>query len=177
MSVITTLPPKGEIYPITLQPKGEIEKLQFAKGQLEELTAEYNFTKPQYTLEETTEAYNKKKFFIRCLVEDQKRGNKFSTLSNVENRIRSAEQEAAKKMLATLRNIYYFSEEKNVNNMTDESYVICLDNPATSLIKLYKWGNCCEYCYLRGHTMATCRKQIKRNKRLLDDQETAEEDF
>ena len=56
MSFINTLPPKGEIYPITPQSKGEIEKLQFAKGQLEELTAEYNFTEPKYTLDETTEA-------------------------------------------------------------------------------------------------------------------------
>ena len=78
MSVLNTLPPKEKIYPITLQPKGEIEKLQFAKGQLEEQMAEYNFTKPKYTLEETTEAYNKKKFFIRCVVEDQKRGNKLA---------------------------------------------------------------------------------------------------
>ena len=91
-----------------------LEKLQFAKGQLEELTAEYNFTKPQYTLEETTEAYNKNNFFIRCVVENQKRENKFSTLSNGENRIRSAEHEAAKKMLAILKKMYYFSEEKNV---------------------------------------------------------------
>ena len=73
--------------------------------------------------------------------------------------------------------MYCFSKEKNVCNSTDESYVICLEYPAISLIKLYKWENCCEYCYLQGHKMATCRKQIKRNKRLLDDQETTEEDF
>ena len=82
MSVINTLPHKGDIYPTTLQPKGEVKKLQFAKGQLQELTAEYNFTKPKYTLEKTTEVYNKKRFFVRCVVEDQKCGNKFSTLSN-----------------------------------------------------------------------------------------------
>ena len=87
------------------------------------------------------------------------------------------EHEATKKMLAILKKMYYFSEEKNICNSRDESYVICLDNPAISLIKLYKWDNCCEYCYLRGHTMATCKKQIKRNKRLLNDQETTKEDY
>ena len=106
MSVINTLPPN---YPITLQLKGEIEKLRFAKGQLEEPTAEYNFKKPKYTLDETTEAYNKMNIFIRCVVEDQKRGNKFSTLSNGDNRLRSTEHEAAKKMLAIHKKIYDFS--------------------------------------------------------------------
>ena len=80
-------------------------------------------------------------------------------------------------MLTTLEKLYFFSEEKNTCDNMDEQYVICLDNPAISLIKLYKWENCCEYCYLRGHTMATCRKQIKRNKRLRDNLEAAEEDF
>ena len=34
MSVINTQPPKGKIYPATLHPKGEINNLRFAKGQL-----------------------------------------------------------------------------------------------------------------------------------------------
>ena len=157
MSVINTRPPKGEIYPTTLHPKGEIEKLRFAKGQLEELTAEYNFTKPKYTLEETAESNNIKKFFVRCEIEDRRRENKFSTVSNGEGRIRSAEHEAAKEMLMILEKLYFFSEEKNTCNSIDECYVICLDNPAISLIKLYKWENCCEYYYLRGHTMANCK--------------------
>ena len=84
-------------------------------------------------------------------MEDEKRGNKFSTLSNEENIIRSAEHEAGKEMLAILEKIYYFNEEKNICNSTDESYVICLENPVYSLIKLYKWENCCDYCYLRDH--------------------------
>ena len=103
MSIINTLPWKGDIYPTTLQLKREVEKLQSAKGQLQELTAEYNFTEPKYTLGETTEAYNKNKFFTRCVVEDQKRGDKFSTLSKGENMIRSAEHKAAKKMLDILK--------------------------------------------------------------------------
>ena len=73
--------------------------------------------------------------------------------------------------------MYFISEERNICNRTHESYVTCVDNPATSLIKLYKWENCCEYCYLRGHTIAACKKQVKRNKRLLDKQEITEEDF
>ena len=97
MSAINTLPPKGEIYPTTLHLKGEVEKLRFAKGQLEELTAEYNFTKPNYTLEETAESHNAKKIFVRCVVEDQKRDNRFSTVSRGENRIRNAEHEAGRK--------------------------------------------------------------------------------
>ena len=138
MSAINTLPPKEEIYPTTLHPKGEMEKLRFAKGELEELTAEYNWTKPKYTLEERAESYNAKKNFIRCMVEDQRRAKKFSTVSNGENRIRSAEHEAAKEMLAILEKMYYFSEEKNICNSTGGSYVICLDKPAMSLIKLYE---------------------------------------
>ena len=80
-------------------------------------------------------------------------------------------------MLTVLEKLYFFSEEKNDFNIRDEQYVICMDNPATLLIKLYKQETCCEYCYLRGHTMANCKKQIKRNRRLPDDQELTEEDF
>ena len=60
MSVINTQPPKGKMYPAALHPKGEINNLRFAKGQLEELAAEYSFTKPKYALEETTGADNEK---------------------------------------------------------------------------------------------------------------------
>ena len=96
MSVINTQPPKGKIYPATLHPKGEINNLRFAKGQLEELAAEYGFTKPKYTLEETAGTDNAKIFVIRCEVEDRRRENKFSTISNGERKIRSAEHEAAR---------------------------------------------------------------------------------
>ena len=46
-------------------------KLRYVKGQLEELTAEYHFTKLKYVLEETTEFNNRKTFFVRCVVGDQ----------------------------------------------------------------------------------------------------------
>ena len=84
MSIINTQTPKGKIYPATRHPKWEINNLRFAKGQLEELTAEYIFTKPKYTLEETTRADNTKTFVVRCEVEDRRRENKFSTVSNGE---------------------------------------------------------------------------------------------
>ena len=132
MSIINTQPPKGEIYPATFHPKGEIENLGFAKGQLEELATEYSFTKPKYTLEETAGCDNVKKIFKKSLKK------KFSTVSNGEGRIRSAQHEAARKMLTTLGKLYFFSEEKNTCNIMDEKYVNCLDNPAISLIKLYK---------------------------------------
>ena len=73
MSVINTQPPKGKIYPTTLHPKEEVNNLRFAKGQLEELAAEYSFTKSKYTLEETAGTDNAKIFVIRCEVEDRRR--------------------------------------------------------------------------------------------------------
>ena len=112
MSIINTQPGKGKIYPASLHPKGEINNLRFAKGQLEELAAEYSFTKPKYTLDETTGADNAKKFVVRFEVEDRRRENKFSTVSNGEGKIRSAEHEAARKMLPALEKLYFFSEEK-----------------------------------------------------------------
>ena len=63
MSIINTQPPKGEKNPTTLQTKGDVETTQFVEGQLEELTEEYNFTKPKYMLEETTEADQQKELF------------------------------------------------------------------------------------------------------------------
>ena len=50
-------------------------------------------------------------------------------------------------MLTALKKLYFFSEEKNTCNIRDEQYVICMDNPATLLIKLYKWS--------RGRTQVT----------------------
>ena len=138
MSIINTQPPKEKIYSATLHPKGEINNLRFAKAQLEELAAEYSFTKPKYTVQETTGADSAKIFVVRCEVEDRRRENKFSTLSNGERKIRSAEHEAARKMLTAFEKLYFFSEEKNTCNVSDEQYVICMDNPATLLIKLYK---------------------------------------
>ena len=41
-----------------------------------------------------------------------KRENKFSALSNGENRIRSVEHAAAKKMLAILKKIYFLEKRK-----------------------------------------------------------------
>ena len=70
LSKLGTPPPNGEIYPTTLRPKEEVETLRFAKEQLEELTAEYNFSRPKYMLEETTESNNRKAVFVRCVVAD-----------------------------------------------------------------------------------------------------------
>ena len=75
-------------------------------------------------------ADNANKFVVRCEVGDCRRENQFSTVSNGEGRIRSAEHEATRKMLTTLEKLYFFSEEKNTCNSIDEQYVICLDNHA-----------------------------------------------
>ena len=45
------------------------------------------------------------------------------------------------------------------------------------LIKLYKWEQCCEYCYLRGHKVENCSRKIKRNKNFIENYTVTEEDF
>ena len=177
-SIISTRPPKGQVYPTTNFPKGEVEGLKFPKGPLEELTAEYNLSKPYYKLYETQGPPSDRIFYVKCVVEDNKRGNTFCHISEGERRIRFAEHSAARKVLRELQEVYYFSEEKNVENESEEIYVKCLDNESKLLIKLFKWENCCEFCYVRGHTMSQCSKQIKRNKNLENvEQMPCEEDF
>ena len=78
MSIIFTQPPKGCIYLTTIQPKGEIEALRFAKVQLEELMAEYGFIKQKYILDQTVNYGHQKNFDLKCIVEDSRRGNLFA---------------------------------------------------------------------------------------------------
>ena len=176
-SVILTKLPKGQIHATAIKPKGEVENLKFAKGPLEELSAEYDFSKPNFTLYRTEGPSHQRIFFVKCVVEDTKRGNLFIAISKGEPRIRLAEHSAARKILKQLEKVYFFSEETNVNKEFEETYVIFLDNESKLLIKLYKWENCCEYFYLRGHTMNECNKRIKRNKRLNEQKNIAEEEF
>ena len=177
-SIITTKLPSGQIYPVTILPKGEVEGLNFAKGPLEELAAEYGFEKPIYTLHETRVPPHNRKFFIKCRVEDVNNGNLFIQISNGEKTIKAAEHEAARKVLHEMKEVYYFSEEDNLDNQSNETYVICLDNQSKMLFKLYKWEHCCEYCYVRGHTMSQCNKRVKINKHLKEvEQMLQEEDF
>ena len=174
-SIISTQPPKGQVYPTTNFSKGEVEGLKFSKGPL---AAEYGLEKPNYSLHETRGPPHDRKFFVKCRVEDVNNGNLFIQISNGEKTIKAAEHEAARKILHEMKEVYYFSEEHNLDNQSNETYVICLDNPSKILLKLYKWENCCEYCYIRGHTMSQCNKRVKRNKHLKEvDQMPQEEDF
>ena len=45
------------------------------------------------------------------------------------------------------------------------------------LIKLYKWEQCCERCYLRGHNVENCSRKIKPNKNFKENYTVTEEDF
>ena len=45
------------------------------------------------------------------------------------------------------------------------------------LIKLYKWEQCCEYCYLQGHKVESCSRKIKRNKNFKEHYTVTQEDF
>ena len=136
-SIILTKLLKGQIHATNIKPKGIVDNLKFAKGPLEELSAEYDFSKPNFSLYRTEGPSHKRIFFVKCVVKDTKRGNLFITISEGGARIRLAEHSAARKILKELEKVYFFSEEANINKELEETYVICLDNESEILIKLY----------------------------------------
>ena len=180
MSGLTTLDsplPRGQIYPTYIHPKGDVEHLKNPKGALEELSAEYGFTKPSYILIKSEGPAHNRTFYASCTIKDCKRNKIFSESSNGENKLKNAEHEAARKILKKLEDNYYFSEERNINNEVEDIFVSCQDKESRMLIKLYKWEQCCEYCYLRGHKVENCSRIIKRNKNFKENYTVTEEDF
>ena len=180
MSGPTTLDsplPRGQIYPKYIHPKGDVEHLKNPKGELEELSAEYGVTKPSHILIKSEGPAHDRTFYASCTVKNCKRNKIFSESSNDENKLKNAEHGAARKILKNLEDNYYFSEERNVNNEVKDIFVLCQDKECRMLIKLYKWEQCCEYCYLRGHKVENCSRKIKRNKNFKHNYTVTEEDF
>ena len=94
-----------------------------------------------------------------------------------ENKLKNSEHEAARKILKTLEYNYNFGEERNINNEIEDVYVLCQDKESRMLIKLYKWEQCCEYCYLRGHKVESCSRKIMHNKNFKENYTVTEENF
>ena len=116
-------------------------------------------------------------FYVSYTVKDCKHNKTFTEISNGENKLENSEHEAGRKILKTLEYSYYFSEERNINNEIEDVNVICQDKESRMLIKLYKWEQCCEYCYLRGRKVENFSSKIKRNKNFKENYNVTEEDF
>ena len=114
-----------------------MENLKNPKGALEELSAEYGFTKHSYILVNSKVPAHNRTFNVSCTVEDCKRNKIFSESSNGEKNLKNAEHEAARKILKTPGDNYYFSAEGNVNNEIEDIYVLCQGKESRMLIKLY----------------------------------------
>ncbi|XP_051169961.1 uncharacterized protein LOC127287195 [Leptopilina boulardi] len=168
--ILRTPPLQGELININIFPKGNIDDIRHPKGILEELTAEYNLEKPVFQLENVVGPSHNRRYDIKCTVKDLKHGNTFSAIAKNELRIKLAEHTVARKLLKLLEKTYYFSEENENTNTTSLTYIMCQENPNTLKIKLYKWGNCCEKCYMRGHTKDNCFGKL-RNKRLFSNKQ------
>ena len=94
--------------------------------------------------------------FVKCIVGDSRRRNVFP-----ETKVKTTKHSAARRIMKTLFNLYFFSEKKIVCDEKEEAYVICQNKP-TNLLKILK------YCYVRGRTVMYCNKQIKRSKRYIE---------
>ena len=98
---------------------------------MEELVAEYGFTKLSYIL-----ANANKTFYVTCTSIDHKRNKTFIEHSNGEHRIKNAEHKAARKIFKILENSYHFSEERNVENEIEYTYASGRDRQSRMLVKL-----------------------------------------
>lgn len=155
---LNTIFPNLEIASNPHFPKGKIRTLKYAKSSLEELTAEYDLSKPIYSLHYTIGLEHDKTFYVKCVVKDYNQNNYFQEIGDGEKRLKDAEHSAARKILESLNRVYYFSEQKKKNS--EKTFIISLplENPIRPKLKLYKWTNCCEYCFQRGHTYLFCYK-------------------
>lgn len=173
-SFLFTAPLQGELIGAFIFPKGDISSIAYPKGILEELTAEYNLNKPIYIIEPGTGPSYKKPWQVRCTVTDSKNNNTFIVLGDGCCKVRDSEHSAARKILEHLNKIYYFSEEEKPKMITNSTYVMSRQEPTIIKLKLYKWENCCELCYSRGHLKEQCHGVI-RNKRFLNNTQKPDE--
>lgn len=123
-SIILTRLSKGQIYPSTTKPKGDIDELEFSKGQLEELTVEYDLTNPNYSVHREEGNPHARTFIVKCVVDDTKRGNLFITISEREKKVELTEHEAVRRMTKELENIYFFSKEVNLENGIEDIFLM-----------------------------------------------------
>lgn len=164
--ILKTPPINGELINVNIFPKGNIEAIEFPKGILEEFTAEYDLSKPNYSVESVSGPPNNRRYDIKCTVRDINNDNTFVTRSRNERRIKDGEHTTARQILKLLDQTYYFCELEKEPHQKGLTYVMTTENPTILKLKLYKWTNCCEFCFLRGHTKTQCLRPI-RNKRLL----------
>lgn len=165
-SIIFTPSIQGELTRNYIFPKGNIDEINYPKGILEELTAEYNMDKPVYIIDKTSGPDFGGLWQVKCTVTDRKNNNLFVATGNSCRTIRESEHTAAKIILKEMNETYYFSEEEKPHSLKRKIYVMSQEEPSLIKLKLYKWENCCEYCYKRGHTKEHCYSVI-RNRKIL----------
>lgn len=164
---ILTKPLRGQFYPSYILPKGRVEEIEFAKSKLEELAIEYDLSKPTVTLDHTEGPQKSQLFYMKIIIEERRYGNKFMAIGDGKPTKKLSLHSAARKILLKLQEVYFFSEEENVYDTQEITYVYCLNCPLKILrLKLYKWENSCQLCFARGHVRTYCHNQI-RNKRFL----------
>ncbi|XP_051168364.1 uncharacterized protein LOC127286104 [Leptopilina boulardi] len=169
-TILFTPPLQGEIIESFKFPKGDIAEINYPKGILEEITAEYNIDKPNYSVIIQTGLKFNKLWQVKCTVTDTKHGNVFTAISDEIITIRESEHCAALKILKELNRVYYFSEEEKQKNIKGRVHVMAINEPNKIKLKMFKWESCCEYCYKRGHTKNNCHG-ILRNKKIQKQEE------
>ena len=106
------------------------------EGALEELAAEYGFTKLSYTLVNTEESVHNRTFYVTYTLTDCKHNKTFAEISKGENSLKNAEHETARKILKILEHNYYFTEERNIENEIKDISVLYKDKERRMLILL-----------------------------------------
>lgn len=169
--VLTSPPLQGELILIDIFPKGNIDEIEFPKGILEELASEYNLNKPKYSIKHVTGPPNNRRYDVECVVTDLINNNVFTASTRNMRKIKDGEHTTARKILKLLNRTYYFSEEEKEPNSKGKTYVMCQEDTSILKIKLFKWTNCCELCYQRGHVKTQCNGPF-RNKKLFPNSHT-----
>lgn len=157
-------------------PNGDYRQIHYPKGILEELTAEYNLDKPTYKVEPRAGPSFQKLCRTKCTVNDSHNVNTFLGMGDGARTIREGEHSTATGVLKEFTKTYYFSEKERPKESREQIYVMAKDDPEVLKLKLYKWANCGEYCYFRGHVKEGCRG-INRNKQLSRSNSESSDEF
>ena len=128
---------------------------------LNEISIEYDFSIPEYTVKSLGIHQELPPFEATC--EILKNNLTYACVGEPASQKKVAKQNAAARVLETLSTKYIFLEEKLEKCLITESkfYNISDKNNKEAL---QKWTNSCERCFQRGHLARNCRNPLRNKK-------------
>ena len=128
---------------------------------LNEISIEYDFSEPSYTVKSLGKHQELPPFQATCEIFKNK--ITFSCIGEPAPQKKSAKQNATSKLLEMLSTRYVFLEEMKEKSLIPETRIFKISDE-NSKETLQKWTNTCERCFQRGHSAHNCRNPLRNRK-------------